>query len=225
MYRALARDPLRADVVWEGVHLWWGDDRFVPYDHPLSNVLPAEQLLLKAGRVEVGRSGTSVDAGFDAAEGVDIPAENVHRFPTAEAIDAGHDAAWCAARYAADLRELGPAAGDGGLPVFDLIVLGVGGDGHILSVFPDSAVWDTGTLTAAVPAPTHIEPHVERVTLHPSLVTAARRVIVIATGASKVDALAQAWSPGSEREIPARLAVRGEAIWFVDEAAAAGVRR
>jgi 6-phosphogluconolactonase len=109
--------------------------------------------------------------------------------------------------------------------VFDLIVLGVGPDGHVLSVFPDSAVWDRDVLASAVPAPTHVEPHVERVTMHPTLVTVARRVIVIATGASKVDALAQAWSPGSEREIPARIAVRPEAAWFVDQAAAAGLRR
>jgi 6-phosphogluconolactonase len=156
---------------------------------------------------------------------VRLPADHIHRWPTTEAIEGSRDAGWCAARYATDLRELGPAAGADGLPVFDLIVLGVGGDGHILSVFPDSTVWDTGELAAAVPAPTHIEPHVARVTLHPSLVTVARRVIVIAGGASKVEALARAWSVGSEREIPARLAVRPGAMWFLDEAAAAGLRR
>jgi 6-phosphogluconolactonase len=207
MYQALGRDPLRADVAWAGVQLWWGDDRFVPHDHPLSNVLPVDEILLAEDR------------------GVAIPSENVHPIPTVEAIEAARDAAWCAARYETDLRELGPAAGDDGLPVFDLIVLGVGGDGHILSVFPDSAVWDATSLTAAVPAPTHIEPHVERVTLHPSLVRVARRVIVIATGASKVGALQAAWSPGSEREIPARIAVRDDAMWFVDQAAAGGLRR
>ena len=60
MYRALAREPQRSTVPWGSVHLWWGDDRFVPYDHPLSNVLPAEQVLLGAGRAEVGPPGRGV---------------------------------------------------------------------------------------------------------------------------------------------------------------------
>jgi 6-phosphogluconolactonase len=87
-------------------------------------------------------------------------------------------------------------------------------------------VWDTAAAVAAVPAPTHIEPHVERVTLHPSYLAAARRIVVVATGAAKAEALGRAWTPATDvRETPARAAVRPGAIWFVDEAAAARIPR
>ena len=225
IYRSLASERLRGTVVWRAVHLWWGDDRYVPYDHPLSNVLPVEEILLAVGRSMLGRaSGHGMSSTTDDPEPVDIPVENVHRFPTSEAIDDRLGAAWCAERYAIELRTSGPARDEAGRPILDLIVLGVGPDGHVLSVFPDSAVWDVQDLAASVPAPTHVEPHVERVTMHPTLVTAARQVLVVATGASKADAIGRAWSPGTEREIPARIAMRSGATWLLDQAAAEGLR-
>ena len=80
IYRELAVAPLRDAVPWSAVHAWWGDDRFVPRDHPLSNVMPFDQILMSAA-ARAGLSG----AGADAAEvevrmepGVWIPDENVH---------------------------------------------------------------------------------------------------------------------------------------------------
>ena len=66
-------------------------------------------------------------------------------------------------------------------------LLGVGSDGHILSVFPGSAAFDSKRWALAIPAPTHIEPHVERVTLNPAVVAVAERVLVVAYGAGKAD--------------------------------------
>ena len=107
--------------------------------------------------------------------------ENIHPFPTGEAIGRGAGAAWCAAALADELRAAGLPEQDG-WPVFDLIVLGVGADGHLLSVFPGSAAFDSTELALAIPAPTHIEPHVERVTLNPAVVEVARQVLVVAHG-------------------------------------------
>jgi 6-phosphogluconolactonase len=225
IYKALTSERLRGTVVWPAVHLWWGDDRYVPYDHPLSNVFPAAEILLALGHSHLGRSsGNRMSSSADEPEALDIPTEQVHRFPTTEAIDDRRGPEWCAERYAVELRAAGPAPDGDGRPVLDLVVLGVGPDGHVLSVFPDSTVWDVDDLAAAVPAPTHVEPHVPRVTLHPSLVASARQVIVVSTGEGKAEAIGRAWSPGSEREVPARIAMRPGATWLLDRAAAARLR-
>jgi 6-phosphogluconolactonase len=95
----------------------------------------------------------------------------------------------------------------GGWPSFDMLLLGVGADGHLLSVFPGSPALDSGELALGIPAPTHIEPHVERVTLNPAVIGVARQVIVVISGAEKADAVATVF--GSEvdpHRWPAQLA-------------------
>ena len=194
IYAALREAPLRDALDWSRIHTWWGDDRFVPADHPLSNVMPIA--------------------------GMPIPDTNLHPILAGEAIALGESPAWAAARYAAEISALVPAD-PGGTPVLDLVILGVGPDGHILSVFPWSGVWDEAATVCAVPAPTHIEPHVARVTMHPRLVAAARAVVVIAAGGSKAANLGRAWTGDDFRELPVRAARLGTATWFLDEAAAA----
>lgn len=216
-YRALRVPPLRDEVDWSRVHVWWGDDRFVPADHPLSNVLPFDQGLLASG---------GDDSGSDTAggSGVVIAQSQVHPVPAAEAIGRGEGPTWAAARYAAEIAAHGPAPDASGVPVFDLVVLGVGPDGHVLSVFPGSAVWDAPGLCAAVPAPTHVEPHVERVTMHPRVLAAARAVLVVAAGTSKADVLGRALAGGDVRELPVRATMTPNATWLLDGAAAARLR-
>ena len=162
IYRRLVAPPLLDAVDWGRVHVWWGDDRYVPRDHPSSNVKPFDDVMLDFGNRE---EGTAV--GFD--RGVQIPAEQVHPFPTGEGIGEGRGTAWCAATLADELRGDGPPEVDG-WPAFDLLLLGVGADGHMLSVFPGSPALDSLELALGIPAPTHIEPHVERVTLNPAVV-------------------------------------------------------
>ena len=211
-YRRLAAPPLVDAVPWAKVHVWWTDDRYVPRDHPLSNVKPFDDVLLGIADAEEGTAGGS--------SGVPIPFENIHPFRTGESIGRGTGAGSCAAELATELRAEDLPEIEG-WPVFDLIVLGVGGDGHILSVFPGSAAFDSTELALAIPAPTHIEPHVERVTLNPAVVEVARQLLVVVTGMEKSPVLAEIF--GSERDPrrwPAQLARRASAVWILDEAAA-----
>ncbi len=200
VYRRLGRSPLREAVDWSRVHVWWGDDRFVPSDHPLSNVLPFTQILLASGGDEEGGSPEGADVG-GAGAGVHIPADHIHEVPVTLAIAHSGGPAWAAASYAASLRAAGLPLSPDGDPVLDVIVLGVGPDGHVLSVFRDSPAWDATETVVGVPAPTHIEPHVARVTIHPRLVPLAGRVVLLTTGASKADVLARAWAGADVREL------------------------
>ena len=209
-------EPLRSEIPWAGVHMWWGDDRFVPRDHPLSNFKPFNDVLIGIGTAEEGTAGR---------HGVPIPIDQVHPFRTTEAIGAGQDQALCAAAMADELRAAAPMTDDG-WPVFDLMTLGMGADGHVLSVFPGSLALAAKQLTLGVDAPAHIEPHVARVTLNPVVVTVARAVLMIATGESKAAVLAEVF--GAERDPsrwPSQLAVRDGSTWIVDEAAASRLPR
>lgn len=207
IYRRLIEPPLRDQVPWADVHVWWGDDRFVPRDHPLSNVRPLDDVLL------------------DPEHGIQIPIGHLHPFRTGESIGAGWDAAWAAAALAGELAGAGLPVADG-WPVLDLVLVGIGGDGHLLSVFPGSAAFDAADWALAIPAPTHIEPHVERVTLNPAVLRVARHVLVVAHGAGKAAILGDVFGPvHDERRWPAQLALGANATWIVDEAAAARLAR
>ena len=205
VYRILAAPPLRDRVPWRAVQLWWGDDRFVPRDDPRSNVFIADRDLFD------GRPGRP---------GIPIPTRNVHPFPCAETIAAGGDGDACAARYAAELRRLVPND-PAGWPVFDLLLVGIGADGHLMSVFPGSAAFDRPEWAVGIPAPTHIEPRVPRVTLNPAVVGSARAVLAIVRGAGKAAIIATIFGPETDpRRWPAQLARRPGATWLLDAAAA-----
>jgi 6-phosphogluconolactonase len=227
IYRLLASDPLRHSVPWEEVHVWWGDDRFVPRDHPLSNVLPFDQILLSM-TARAGLSGTGADATLVEVEydpGVYIPPANIHPIRTTDAITRAEGPEWAAARYDEALREAEMPEVEG-FPSFDLLFLGVGPDGHLMSVFPGSSLLESEAWVSAVPAPTHVEPHVARVTLNPGVIAAARQSIMVVQGESKAAILATVF--GAERDVskwPAQLAVRDNCIWFLDRAAASQLPR
>ena len=119
IYRALRVPPLRGLVPWASVQVWWGDDRFVPRDDPLSNVLPLDRELL--GEVPLLQA-------------------NVHAMPMDEVIAAGGEVGLVAAIYDGELRAAGLPIADSGFPILDVVLVGLGGDGHVLSVFPGSPV-------------------------------------------------------------------------------------
>lgn len=227
LYARLAGGERRDAVPWSAVTLWWDDERYVPRDHPASNAGLVEATLLRSGEHDGqsgdGGSGSDVEAGIEP--GVAVPAANVHPFPVAAAIAGDRGAPWAAAQYAAELRRRVPADA-GGWPILDLILLGVGADGHILSCFPGSpALADDAPLALAVPAPTAVEPHLPRLTLNPRVVAAARGVLVMASGAGKAAILRQVLvGPRDVRRLPAQYARRVGATWLLDRAAAGELR-
>jgi 6-phosphogluconolactonase len=118
------------------------------------------------------------------------------------------------------LRVGGPPL-ENGWPVFDVALLGVGPDGHVLSVFPGSATFDRSEVVLGVPAPTHVEPHVARVTLNPAILGVARLVLVVAHGDGKAEILSTVLhGPRDPRRLPGQLARSAGATWIVDRAAA-----
>jgi 6-phosphogluconolactonase/glucosamine-6-phosphate isomerase/deaminase len=215
VYRALLAEPLRTRVPWDVLHVWLGDDRFVPRGDPDCNMGAIDRILLP-GDARRGLAGAPLD-----------PAR-VHPWPTDEALAAGEGPAACAARFEAILRaEL--TADDAGRPVFDALLVGVGPDGHLLSVFPASAAWDAPGWATWAPAPSHIGPHLDRVTLTPAALDATPGLVVAAFGAAKAAIVGQLLGPAygdpaarssAERRLPALRARRGGATWVLDEAAA-----
>ena len=205
IYRLLAQSPLVDDIPWPRVHVWWGDDRYVPRGHPDSNVTALDDVLLGGGAGERGCAP--------------LPTANIHPFPTDRAIGEYHDNNWCAARYAEEMAAQLPLA-DGNWPVFDLILVGVGDDGHVLSVFPDSPALERLDWTMGIPTPAHIGPHLPRVTVNPRLLEAAP-VLVVTWGATKAEALGHVFGEvRDDRRWPVQRTRRTGTIWIVDEAAA-----
>jgi 6-phosphogluconolactonase len=200
MYRRLLDPELFDRIPWDRVHLWWGDDRFVTRADPLSNVFLVDESLLAPG-------------------GIPIPDGHVHPFPTDRAIAAGLGPQWCAAAYATEVATALPSVD--GWPAFDLVLVGIGGDGHLLSVFPGSAALTSERIGLGIPAPSHIEPHVERVTLNPAILGAAGQVLAVAAGEGKAGVVARILEgPRDPAALPGVLARRASATWLLDSLAA-----
>ena len=195
-----ARSPLRDAVDWTGVHVWWGDERFLPTGHADRNDVQAHDALLDA---------------------LPLPPENVHHVPTADeaGVTTPEDAA---DRYAADLARFADAADDAGpaVPAFDVLLLGVGPDGHIASLFPGQgtiAVTDR-TVVGVHDSP---KPPPERVSLTLPAIEAAEEVWLVVAGADKADAVARALDRAPLDEIPAAGARgRRRTLWLLDVEAA-----
>jgi 6-phosphogluconolactonase len=194
LFERLARERSR-DVDWSAVHVFWADERCVPPDHEDSNYAAARMHLL---------------------DRVPIPPSHVHRIrgEVTPPVAAGIYRAELATFFHAET----PAEAAAGL---DLVLLGIGGDGHVASIFPGSAALDVPEWALDVQAPVGIIAR-WRVTLTRAALAAADHVLVLATGAEKVGAVAAAFAP--ERPTPAaRLAARSCITWVVDEAAAAAL--
>lgn len=215
LYRLLAGEPYRTQVDWTRVRLFFGDERCVPPADPASNLYLVQQTLLagparshpEPGAVFPGNGrhgGNGVEAGPESARIFPIPTE----LPPAQA----------AAAYAVRLWS---AFGIHGTvsPIFDLILLGMGPDGHTASLFPGAAALTEAHLPVVdTPAPEGVTPSVPRVTLTLPVLNAAQQVLFLVTGSNKRTALAAVMAG---EPLPAGLVrpERGSVIWLIDRAA------
>ena len=187
LYRRLATPPWRERVPWRRTHVWWGDERAVRPDDPDSNFGRAREALLAH---------------------VPLPAENVHRM---RGEDRPLDAA--ARAYEAALRgALVDAAG-----ALDLVLLGMGGDGHTASLFPGAAALaERERWVVAASAPAGVTP-AERLTLTFPALNAARGVLFLVAGVDKAAVLeAVLDDPAAGDRYPAaRVRPRGSLTWLV----------
>ena len=193
LHTRLAAEPWRDAVDWDRVHVFWGDERCVPPDHPDSNYRMARETLL---------------------DHVPIPPAQVHR------MRGELSPAEAAAAYEAELRAFFPTVA---WPAFDLVLLGMGDDGHTASLFPG---------TAALAETEHwvVANRVEkletwRLTLTAPAINRAAHVLFLVAGTGKAERLRQVLrGPYQPTVLPSQLIrpVSGDLVWFVDRAAASG---
>jgi 6-phosphogluconolactonase len=193
---AIAAAPARDAVDWHRVDFWWGDERFEPAGDPERNETGARAALL--GHIGVDQDRVHTIAGPDGPDGDDPDA--------------------AAARYAAQLSAAATAGAP--VPAFDVLMLGIGPEGHVASIFPHSpAATAGGSVVAVRDSP---KPPPTRISLTFGAIRAAREVWILASGAEKAEAVAQAVSGISQDKLPAAGARGTErTLFLLDEAAAA----
>lgn len=200
LYALLASAHFANQIDWARVHFFWSDERCVPPDHADSNYRMAKEALLDV---------------------VAPPMEHVHRMHGED------DPTEAAAAYERVLREVFAAPDDSAPPRFDLVLLGMGADGHTASLFPGSAPvmertrWVMAHKVESVGA--------WRVTLTPVIINAAAQVAFLVAGADKAGALAQVLDARTSRMrvLPAQVIrpVQGELLWMIDAGAAVRLDR
>ncbi len=195
---ALAGNPAHDAIDWSRLDLWWGDERFLPAGHADRNETQARAALL---------------------DGVDVPGARVHPMPASDGPD-GADPEAAAERYAAELAASTRPEHHGPVPEFDVLLLGVGADGHTASLFPElPGVHDERAVVAVRGAP---KPPSSRISLGFPALNAARDVWFVVAGAEKAGAVALALAGAGRSQVPAA-GVRGRrrTLWLLDRAAAA----
>jgi 6-phosphogluconolactonase len=199
--KALAGTPARDAVDWSAVDVWWGDERFLPEGHPDRNVTQARDALL---------------------DHVPLDPARVHPMPAVGG-PWGEDVDAAAAAYADELARARRPEERGGVPTFDVLMLGVGPDGHVASLFPEHpALHETDrTVIGVRGAP---KPPPVRISLTMPVIRSAAEVWLVAAGAEKAPAVALALSGAGEVALPAAGAQGQRAtLWLLDRAAAAEV--
>jgi 6-phosphogluconolactonase len=196
----LAAAPARDAVDWRHVDFWWGDERFLPAGHKERNETGARAALL---------------------DHVDADPARVHPMPGPDGPD-GDDPEAAAARYAALLRAATRPEDHGPVPSFDVLLLGIGPDAHIASLFPGMpALYDERPVVAVRGAP---KPPPTRLSLTLPAINAAREIWILAAGAEKAGAVALALSDAGPMQVPAAAARgRQRTLFLLDREAAAQV--
>jgi 6-phosphogluconolactonase len=192
LYRKLTDSPFKERLVWGSMHIFWSDERRVDQNESLSNYHQAWVSLL--GRVP-------------------IPSDHVHK------IQSDIDPDISAANYNKELKLYKNPPLD--WPVFDLILLGLGVDGHTASIFPDSSFHNTDAVVAAHGR--YKDRPSERVTMTPAVINSSREIIFLVNGAEKSAILSRILDgPYDPEVLPAQRIrpLRGNLTWMVDQEAA-----
>ncbi|HEX2907968.1 MAG TPA: 6-phosphogluconolactonase [Phototrophicaceae bacterium] len=194
LYERLAAEPYVSKIIWPHVHLFWGDERCVPPDHPDSNYRMARESLL---------------------EHILIPGENIHRIQGELAPPEA------AALYEQHLRTF-----FGNEPRFDLILLGMGADGHTASLFPHTPALQERERWVV---PNYaLSQQSWRITLTIPVINAAAHIIFLVAGAKKAETLHRVLTgPYLPDELPAQQVqpAQGDVLWLIDKAAARRLNR
>lgn len=191
--------PLVNAVDWSGVHLWWGDERFLKIGDAERNETQAREALL----TPLIKSGL-------------LPEENIHAIPARDKWRS--DPAEAAAIYADELEKY--AAPGSEVPDFDVVMLGMGPDGHVASLFPGHTheLTSMGTTVAVTDSP---KPPADRVSLTYSALNSAREVWMIVAGSDKAEKAAEALAGEPVEEVPAAgVHGRDRTLWLLDTASA-----
>jgi 6-phosphogluconolactonase len=198
----LAAAPARDAIDWRRLHVWWGDERFVPDGHPDRNDRGAREALL---------------------DHVPVDPALVHRMPSADGPD-GENVEAAAARYAKELATATRPEDHGPVPIFDVLMLGLGEDGHVASLFPGQpALYDARPVVGVHGSP---KPPPIRLSLTFPSIRAANEVWIVAAGAAKAAPANLALSGAGEVEIPAAGARgRQRTLWLLDQTAAGQLPR
>ncbi|GAK58365.1 6-phosphogluconolactonase [Candidatus Vecturithrix granuli] len=196
LYEYLCQEPYLSRIPWSKTHIFWGDERYVPSDHPDSNFAMASQALIQH---------------------VPLPVEHIHRIPTELA-----SPEQTAEVYETTLRKclsvFDHRSQQNNLPVFDLILLGMGPDGHTASLFPESPVLEEHTRwVAATPVP-NLNPPVRRITLTYPVLNAGKTVLFLVSGKQKQAIVQQILNHSQEarQQYPAaRINPSGNLLWML----------
>ncbi len=194
LYTLLAADPFRAKIDWSKIHIFWGDERHVSPDHQDSNYRMAQESLL-------------AHVPFVSSQVYRIQGELPH------ASDAADD-------YEKILSQVFSVP-SGEVPEFDLILLGMGPDGHTASLFPGTEAVHESSKWVAAPWVEKFQTH--RVTLTPVILNQARHIMFMVSGEDKAQALQVVLEgPSQADQYPSQVVdpISGELLWLVDERAA-----
>ena len=196
LYEELASQPIASRIDWQHTYLFWGDERFLPPDHPDSNFSLAFTSLIST---------------------VDLPPANINPIPT----EIGSAQA-AAEEYEKTLRKFFPPAvgseQEPYFPSFDLVLLGLGQDGHTASLFPGAAALEEMDRWVLAVDGVKASPPVERVTLTLPAINKAGHVIFLASGSNKREVFQQVVNKPETSAYPAaKVKPSGRLLWFIDE--------
>lgn len=201
-YHLLAQPPRSGGIDWAHTYLFFGDERFVRPDDPSSNFAMVQRTLLGP---------------------VSVPADHAFSVPTQF-----ETATSAAAEYASTLTEAFGIVDSRDPPRFDLILLGLGEDGHTASLFPGAVSLVVTDRWVVASPPGTLPPTVDRITLTYPVLNAAREILFLVSGKNKAEALQdvlEGHPRRDERPAVGVCPVDGTLTWMVDEVAASGLSR